>query len=147
MNNQQTIDAILAAVRNAEGNRERLMELSFGCLLADGSHYVTNKDKMWAHTVMVGDMTLLRQNYHADVVGHPVQWSDVLVAIMNVKTNGRVYCSVNSPGVLVYGEDGGDIGASIHNEIAIDLTVLPEQAMHNDPQLVTFLAEVLNVKE
>lgn len=156
MTNQQTIDAILHKIRHAPGN-EWLLELSFGCLIEDndrvslqrviygpnGNDEIKLDGGAWMDDLADGSyIKPLEQPEKYKIIGHPVQWSHVLVAIGDrYAINGG---SSNNQCVWKY-----NLATrwQLVDGLTLNLTLTPEQAMHNDPQLVTFLAEVLNVKE
>lgn len=141
---QQTdnrIQQVLDTIRHTEG-LEHLLELSFGCLLrnkhtpSDDGYYV------YVRPAKRGTWSVLRTTFgdfgdwdsdSFKIIGHPVQWSDVLVAIGDN--------AVASLGI----EHKLNVGRIGQPEIfyQFDLLKTPEQNMHDNPELLDFLEDLL----
>lgn len=139
MTHKEKIDAVLHAVRHAKGN-ERLLKLGFGCRFIElGSERKLIYLNKWYSTESCLACWVYDGGYgetlKADVggiIGHPVKWSDVLVAITESGSMVRMYGS----GTLEF--------YSRENMIeGIDLTLTPEEAMQKDEDLTNFLFKLL----
>lgn len=144
MTNQEKIDAVLHAVRHSKGN-ERLLKLGLGCEVISvdyegnpSKHVYVYKDK--GEERMVKMYSIERDEYewykkpNLQIIGHPVKWSDVLVAVKEVNKS----LNISQLGELFEIKNGE------RNYLKVcDLTLTPEEAMQKDEDLTDFLFKLL----
>lgn len=149
MTNQEKTQAVLKAVRNTEG-LEHLKELSFGCIFRlqnqddDGWLFEVvrevYKNRVIAYEVGKRSVSIIPL-HNIRVVGHPVQWSDVLVAMDINKAMGHyIQFNMNEWELTITLAKGHSV---LDLTVTVSLLKTPEQNMLDNPELTDFLYELL----
>lgn len=146
------VDKILEYVRHAKGN-ERLMELSFGCVVEDRDRVSLQRviygenplgevqfdGGVWLDEKAIGSYARPKeQTDKYKIIGHPVQWANVLVAAHHANSS----MNISQLGELFRIENGERNYLTV-----INLTKLPAEELQTNTELREFLLDLFNLND